>query len=246
MVSAGLAAAAPGPAGAQDRDAGAGAPVPDEARLVEMRRSYVVMEDGFQQGSVEYTLRREPDVGEDPLWESVAVMSSAMAGQEQSVRFTVGDLVPVSYAHRATHGDPTVAAELVVEEGRVTGSARLPDPDGGVRERRFDTPLPNDAVLPGMDEFVLAASDLSAGTRVSVPVLDIVEGGITTVTFRVEGEETVDVPAGSFESYRVRAEAEAGPATLYVRKEAPHVLVKQEYPGRPVTLELVRLDEEPN
>jgi hypothetical protein len=47
----------------------------------------------------------------------------------------------------------------------------------------------------------------------------------------------VTVPAGTFDAYRVEL---TGPmtATVWVRKEAPHITLKQAPQGQPVTIEL--------
>jgi hypothetical protein len=51
----------------------------------------------------------------------------------------------------------------------------------------------------------------------------------------------VEVPAGTFETYRVQVSGEQ-PMTLHLRRDAPHVLVKQELAGMPIMLELQSMD----
>jgi hypothetical protein len=58
------------------------------------------------------------------------------------------------------------------------------------------------------------------------------------VTYSVTGTESVTVPAGTFETYRVEVSGGEQPAVVWVRKEAPHIAVRQEYVGQPVTVVL--------
>lgn len=89
-----------------------------------------------------------------------------------------------------------------------------------------------------MDEYVLAAAEVEPGTRLSLPVADVMEGEATTVTFRVGDRERVEVPAGTFETLRVDAEGGPQPVTLFIREEAPRFLVRQEWADVPISLEL--------
>ena len=92
-----------------------------------------------------------------------------------------------------------------------------------------------------MESYALALSDLSSG-ELRIAVVDASQGSVTPVTFTVEGEETITVPAGDIEVYRV-ATTGGGGGTLYVRKEFPHVLVKQEPATQPIVLELKEIRE---
>jgi hypothetical protein len=65
--------------------------------------------------------------------------------------------------------------------------------------------------------------------------------GTTTLTFRVAGVESVTVPAGTFDAYRVEV---SGPQaiTLFVRRAAPHVVLRRELAAAPVVIELQSMD----
>ncbi len=46
------------------------------------------------------------------------------------------------------------------------------------------------------------------------------------------------VPAGTFTAFRVEATGGQIPMTLFLRQESPHILLKQEFAGQPVSIEL--------
>ena len=46
------------------------------------------------------------------------------------------------------------------------------------------------------------------------------------------------VPAGSFATYKVKVKSGDGEQMMYVRKNLPHVLVKQEVPAQGLNIEL--------
>ncbi|MDQ3388987.1 MAG: hypothetical protein M3483_05725 [Gemmatimonadota bacterium] len=77
---------------------------------------------------------------------------------------------------------------------------------------------------------------------VTMPLFNAQSAGLTNLTARVTGEEEVTVPAGGYPAYRL--EASAGPQNfvIWVRREAPHVVLKQEYVGQPLTIVLQSID----
>lgn len=240
-----LAGPAKGDASAQEP------PIPDP-ELPELRRSYVVLVDGAQQGTLDQTLRHHPHGYEwnppeggalrlsEPVWVSSSRMSAPLQEHERTVVFSSPELRPVLLEQRPLRGGEPVAL-LHAENGRIVGPVDLP---GGGGPREMDLELPDGAILPGMDDYLLAAADLFPGQRLNVPMLDLEEGGITTVTFQVAEEtETVESPAGSFQVLRVSVAGGPAPQTLLVRERPPHVVVRQEFRGRPLALELTHLDE---
>jgi hypothetical protein len=54
----------------------------------------------------------------------------------------------------------------------------------------------------------------------------------------VAGDTTVTVPAGEFDAYRVEVNSAQGSATVYARKTAPHIVLRQEPAGQPIVIEL--------
>jgi hypothetical protein len=48
------------------------------------------------------------------------------------------------------------------------------------------------------------------------------------------------VPAGTFQAYRVEVTGSKVPLVLYVTTDSPHRVVKQEWVGQPVVIELIK------
>ncbi|CAN5514694.1 hypothetical protein BH24GEM3_BH24GEM3_19030 [soil metagenome] len=201
------------------------------SRLQAGSRTYQFVVQGNPMGSYTSTLAREGDA-----WVATGSMQSAMMSQESEVRFRAADLTPISTRQRQAQGPMQVEIDLQLANGRVTGRAQLPEQMGG--ERNLDSEVVAGTLLPGMDEYVLAAAELGEGRSITVPVFSVMSGNVTNVTYRVTAAEEVTVPAGTFPAYRVEVSGGPQPMTLYVRREAPHILLRQEFAGAPISLEL--------
>jgi zinc protease len=202
----------------------------DASSLRPMELEYVINVQGNAVGSATTRLVRE---GQE--W----VATSEMMGQQGEVRFR-DDLTPLRSQQRVEQGPVSIAIELQLADGRVTGDARLPDQMGG--DRTYDLEVVPGTLLPQMDSWVLATSHLEEGASITVPVFEAMSGSVQNVTYRVTGTESVTVPAGTFPALRVEV-AGAQPMTLYVRQEAPHLLLRQEMAGQPVVIELREVRE---
>jgi len=62
---------------------------------------------------------------------------------------------------------------------------------------------------------------------------------VRQVTLAVTGTESVTVPAGTFEAYRVELTGGANAATLFITTAAPHHVVKIAPTGTPIEVVLV-------
>lgn len=190
---------------------------------------YGISVQGNSVGTVTTSLEREGDE-----WVTRTVGEGALS-QESEARFR-DDFTPVSSRQEVRQGGVTMVSELRYEDGRVTGNLALPPQLGG--EQTVDAEVVAGTLLPEMDPWYLAAAELAPGTTITVPQF-VVQGATTSnVTYRVTGTESVTVPAGTFETLRVEISGTPQPMTLFLRHDAPHVMVKQEYAGQPVVIEL--------
>jgi predicted Zn-dependent peptidase len=207
----------------------------DASRLQAGVRNYNLMFQGNPLGTATYRLERD---GGD--WVSSQTLASALAGsQETQLRFDAVDFTPVSLRQSQSAGGMEVSVTIDVVDGRFVGMANLPAAMGGAQE--VDTPV-GQALLPGMDEYALAASVLEEGMRIQIPYLDVTSGGAITIEARVTGRETVEVPAGTFDTWRVEVTSPQGTLTLFLLADAPHILVRQDFPpGQPISLELTEI-----
>jgi zinc protease len=205
----------------------------DGTRLQEGTRTYRLVFQDNPVGTATTRLARDGDT-----W--VATMEAPAIGQHSEVRFSAIDLTPISSTMETRQGPVTMGYDLRFTDGRVTGRIEMPEQMGGARD--VDAQVPEGTLLPGMEEFVAAVADLAEGRSVSVPMFEGMSGAVTTVTFQVTGVEAVTAPAGTFDSYRVEMSGGAQPATLLVRQEAPHIMIRQEFAGAPIHIELQSVD----
>jgi hypothetical protein len=124
-----------------------------------------------------------------------------------------------------------------VEGGKVVGELKLPN---GTVPLALDVPggvLLGDG--PGMAN-VVAALPLAEGYAATLQTVNFQTQKIVPVTIKVMGNERVDVPAGSFDAFKVSVESEAAHGTLWVAKDS-HAPVKSQTAtqGVEVTAELL-------
>ncbi len=205
----------------------------DGERLEEGERRYEVYVQGEPMGTAEYALERR-----DGDWLSRVLISSMGSTQETVLRFS-SDFVPKAVTQEVSQGPMQIAADLVVEDGRLLGSVDLPEDLGGRRE--YDQELPAGTLFPGMEEYALAVADLKEGVDLLVTYLDLTRGETVRLEARVVGEEEVTVPAGTFDTWRVEVSGGDAPLTLFLRKSPPHLLIRQEFTGQPVRFDLIAL-----
>jgi len=164
----------------------------------------------------------------------------------QTTRYvTTPSLRPISVSVEGRMGPVARSVALAYEDGRVTGSATVPQGGAGgqgggmpqMEEVAVDTTLAEGVLDQNMTSSVVLASPLEPGASFDFPTYEP-GSGTTQLSVEVVGERTVEVPAGSFETYELELSLGAQTLTLFVTKEEPRLLVKQELAGQPVTFEL--------
>ena len=130
--------------------------------------------------------------------------------------------------------------DLTYADGRVTGMARAPKPpDNAIEETTIDAKVPAGVIDDNALTVLVPAMPWTASSKFSVPVFASGLGELQTYTLTVAGTESVTVPAGTFQAYRVDVTGGQAPLTLYVSSDLPHRLLKVAPTGTPV--ELVRI-----
>lgn len=143
-------------------------------------------------------------------------------------------LRPVSLLYQTAGGPVETKSELRIAEGRLRGT--VPTPTGA--SQSVDVPVPPEAIFSDMVTWALARMDLTPGATARFTVIQPNQDRPQTVDVRVVGEETVSVAAGAFPAYKLELRQGDATATLWVRKDKPHWLLKQEVQQGPQTLRL--------
>ncbi|HEX8392844.1 MAG TPA: insulinase family protein [Longimicrobium sp.] len=200
----------------------------DASRLAAGVHEYRVTMQGNPVGTAAYTLARDGDG-----WKRSTAITFGPMRQSLEARFG-NAFEPREY--RETYAGPfdaTVEARVV--NGRITGNANLPQQMGG--PKTYDASAAG-AVWSGMDELMLSTADLAPGKTIVIPVFNSTSGSVAPTSYKIGAAESVTVPAGTFQAYRVDVTGGSSPMTVWLKVDAPHVLVKQEIVGQPIVVEL--------
>ena len=128
--------------------------------------------------------------------------------------------------------------DVAFDGDHATGAALTPA--AGPTEVAIDATLPAGAIDDNVLTALLPAIDWTATTDVVVPVFHSGKNETSEMRLRVTGAQTVEVPAGSFETWRVETSGDDAPLVFFIESAAPHRLVRLEVTGAPV--EIVRLN----
>lgn len=132
-----------------------------------------------------------------------------------------------------------LATTLAYANGKVTGKATTPGPQGA-KESAVNADVPAGALDDNVVQALLPLMPLAAGAKVPITVFQGGKGSASTWTVRVEGEESVTVPAGTFVAYKVAIDGAEQPLAFYVSTAAPRRLLKIAFVGAPVEIVLVK------
>lgn len=213
----------------------AAAPRFDMSRLAASRDSFAIMVQGNAFGYQVQEVSRDGDA----FVYREAVRIGGFVEQDTELRIAAdGNLVRGTQSGRIQGAESS--ATLEVANGRVTGRVQTPaSPAGPARDVTVDTtwaPGTLDAQTLGA---LLPALPWAAGATWSFPVFNPATGATSPVTITVSGQESVTVPAGTFETFRAEMSGEGSVMTLFVTTAAPHRVVKMAPSGQPIEFLLV-------
>jgi len=129
---------------------------------------------------------------------------------------------------------------LTYTGGRVKGRSATSQPDGSTKPFDIDTVLPPGTIDEDAVAFSVPAFPLESGKSFAVNFFSPSEGTVKLLTFKVGAQESVVVPAGTFQAYHIAVTGSRVPFVMYVSGTAPRRVVKTEYVGQPLVVELVK------
>ena len=159
--------------------------------------------------------------------------------QHTEVRFG-SDLVPGSVVQGGKSQGLDTKIDVSYAGGRAKGSATTPQQAGGTKTVQVDAEVPKGAIDDNMITPLLAAFRWAAGAKFTVSVFQSGKGTVLPATLTVSGEETVQVPAGTIDAWKVDLTGGEQALTFWVEKAAPYRTVKIAIVGAPVELRLVK------
>lgn len=123
--------------------------------------------------------------------------------------------------------------------GRAKGSATTPTA-GGMQIITIDTTVASGAIEDNLITALLPAFAWTPTATFTLPVFLSGKGAVQSLTLAVKATESLTVPAGTFEVYRVEMAGGPAPVAMFVTTAAPHRLVKVAPQGAPIEFVLAK------
>jgi len=215
----------------------AGALVLDATQLAPRRDSLQIVIQGNPMGA--QTIEITAEAGQVVVAERTTIPLMGM-NQETRVAMDAATLAVTAVDQTGQVGPQAAETHVTVRDGRITGRAQRPQPGGQPKTAEIDTVLPAGTIEANQLTAVVPALALEEGASFAVNVFDASEGSLKPYTIRVEGSETVTVPAGAFDVFKVVVTGGPFPTAMYVTRAAPRRIVRIEIVGQPFVMELVK------
>ena len=201
----------------------------DASELEPRELTYGMMFQGNQVATIVNRWTREGD--------TFVVVSEQNAGGPTVVQRTEFDAMTFAPIRTTTAIGPTNEFTVEVEDGRARG--RGFDPQRGPQD--VDVEIAPGTALEGQLDVALAVHDFEDVGEFTLRMLSGA-GSLQSQNVQVAGQETVEVPAGTFETYRLQVGGEQ-PMTVWVTQSEPHLVVKREVttPGGAVQMVLTSM-----
>jgi hypothetical protein len=199
----------------------------DTSKLVNTTAVYTVKYQEMNLGDMNVTLQKK---GEE--FAATSAISGMFTLNEE---MTFGsEFEPIAYKFAMAAGPQQAKADIVVADGVAKGKV-----EGGKEGAKdVNIPLVKGAILKSAIDVLISTLALETGKTYKFPVIDAQSGNLENITIEVAGEQDLMVAAGSYSTYKVKVKSGEGEQIMYVRKQIPHVMVKQEVPAQGLNIEL--------
>jgi zinc protease len=208
-------------------------------RLVPAVDSYRILVQGNPMGQATHTLTRITTGDRQVLRFTSDMAMGAFAQGTDTIDLDATSLAPIRVRQAYTGGGQATTLALDYDGTHVTGHSHMPSPQG-VHDAAIDTTLAAGTFDDNQVMSSLLALPLADGARWVFATFDGGRGAIMTQTATVAGTDSVTVPAGSYDCWKIELTGGEAPLNLYVTKAVPAILVKYEFVGRPIVFELTR------
>jgi len=163
----------------------------------------------------------------------ISTISGADINERSETVVDAQTLAALSYTLRRVRTKGVgLEMELRRDGDRIRGWAAA---SNGARAN-IDEPVFENSTLPGAEELILESAALAPGQAFSFSSFSTSTARACTINLKVEGERSIRVPAGTFDTYQIRVSGCNYDQKLYVRKEAPHITIKQDFTTTKVDL----------
>ena len=206
----------------------------DITRLAERADSFTVLVQGNALGYQNMSLRKSAD----GFSYRTAMALGPIMSQNVETAFAA-DLTP-----RFTKGGGKVqgqelSIDVTYANGRAKGSSTTPS-QTGPKTTAIDTTIARGVLDDNMLTALVPGLAWSPGAKYTVNAFDASTGTQKTLSLSVTGTESVTVPAGTFDVYRVEQTGSQQPITLWITTAAPYHVVKMAIVGTPLEFVLAK------
>lgn len=209
----------------------------DPSQLTARRDSLQILVQGNPMGTQTLDISAEGDA--IVVVERTAIPLMGMT-QETRMVLDAGSLALRALDQTGQVGPQAAETHLTVSGDRITGRAQTPQPGGQAKVAEIDTAFAVGALEANQLTNMVPALPLEEGASYTLNVLNASDGSFKPYTVRVEASDSVTVPAGTFDAYRVTVSGGSVSLVLFVSREAPRRIVRLEAVGQPLVMELVK------
>ena len=149
-------------------------------------------------------------------------------------------LVPMKATQSGKQGPMEVKIDVTYADGRAKGSATAPQPTGTAKEIAVDAAVPPGTIDDNMISIVMPTLKWKSGSSFKIAIFQSSKNAVTVATVSVTGEESVKVPAGTFDAWKVDIAGLDAPITVWIEKAGEHRMLKQVLVGTPVEIQRVK------
>lgn len=201
----------------------------DFSRLRPAKDSFVVLANGKPVGYEVITLDKTADgflvkdeTRLEPRMQQVTEVAIAGNGAMTSVK------------QRGSVMGNEMKIDVAYAGGKATGAAVAPDRSGVIQTKEILADIPADAVDDNVLLPLLPGVAWRPGLVIGVPVFASGQNTLHQVKLEVVGTERLDVPAGSFDAFKVVVNGVAQGMVLYIDAALPHRVLKVSPNGAPL------------
>lgn len=177
--------------------------------------------------------RKKNEAGDEII--HVSTNLAGMISLSEQMAFRAADLSPVSFTRKFEAMGQSMGADL--QFAGMTCSGKVTSRESGeMKEVKVD--LVKGTILDGAIEYAAASLPLAVNTTYRFPAVDSQSGGLQNIDVSVVEEVEVKTAAGSYQTYKIKVKRAEGESFMYLAKDVPHIMIKQEVPAQAMTIEL--------
>ena len=212
-------------------------PLPlDPTQLVSHRDSFAVLLKGQPFGYRTTALRRTAD----SLVYTETMDLGNTGAQQITLVLDPRTLEVRSLDKTGAVGGQKDEASLDYANGRVKGRVTVPQESGQPRSFTIDTTIASGTYDDNAINVIVPALPLAVGKTFPVRVFSSGDGVSKVLTVTVTGSDSVRVPAGVFQAFKVEVTGGQAPFVFWIGGDTPRRIVKLEVVGAPIEFQLVK------